>query len=353
MEDNIKNNITRRRVLAGIATAGTAGALGSAGTYALLSDTARTRATFTSGSLDLRVHYDTTYEGVETQTDSGVIDGAESVELFDRGDLKPGDSGRMKFCFDVTTNPAYLWVCGDLTAGNDSDLADAIETTLRYCGSDGTAIGGENRSLSSVFADLAGGVPLDYDGTDATPGEQTAYEPSSGSGITGPCLCIEWELPAEVGNEIQSDELSFDLTFHAVQARHNDGTDAPCGGDDGRDSDDGDGDDGGGPDRKAISFVAFGYTGEEPAIDLTITETKDGDEPLAISWSADPAVDAVVLKTGGGKHAIENFSGGTSGTATVGAGTSRTTGQEPNDPYPNGSAVKFEYDEGTGSFQRE
>lgn len=33
---------------------------------------------------------------------------------------------------------------------------------------------------------------------------------------------FSWELPFEVGNEIQSDEVQFDLSFHAQQCRHND-----------------------------------------------------------------------------------------------------------------------------------
>ncbi|MFW5911819.1 MAG: hypothetical protein ACOCQV_03675, partial [Halolamina sp.] len=32
---------------------------------------------------------------------------------------------------------------------------------------------------------------------------------------------FSWELPFEVGNEIQSDEVQFDLQFHAQQCRHN------------------------------------------------------------------------------------------------------------------------------------
>ncbi|WP_054583708.1 hypothetical protein [Halolamina pelagica] len=33
---------------------------------------------------------------------------------------------------------------------------------------------------------------------------------------------FSWEFPFEVGNEIQTDEVRFDLQFHAQQCRHND-----------------------------------------------------------------------------------------------------------------------------------
>ncbi len=37
------------------------------------------------------------------------------------------------------------------------------------------------------------------------------------------CVALEWELPLEVGNEVQGDTLAFDLGFYTEQARHNDG----------------------------------------------------------------------------------------------------------------------------------
>ena len=38
------------------------------------------------------------------------------------------------------------------------------------------------------------------------------------------CVALSWELPFDVGNEIQGDTLRFDLGFYTEQARHNDGT---------------------------------------------------------------------------------------------------------------------------------
>ncbi|WP_256686852.1 TasA family protein [Halococcus qingdaonensis] len=223
---------TRRRVLTAIATAGGIGALGGAGTYAVFSDTASTKATFTSGSLDLRVHYDRTYVGTEEQTDSGTIDGQESTELPGYSNLMAGDSGQLKFCFELAKNSAYLWTCGELTTS--SDLADAIEATVRYCDQDGTKgnpIGEQNRSLSSVFSALNDGVPLDYKGRDRDAGKQTAYEPSSSGETIGPCLCIDWKLPDDTDATVQNKEFGFNLRFHAMQARHHDGTNNPCTGD--------------------------------------------------------------------------------------------------------------------------
>jgi hypothetical protein len=35
------------------------------------------------------------------------------------------------------------------------------------------------------------------------------------------CVAFEWEVDTEVGNEIQTDSVSFDFDFAAVQCRHN------------------------------------------------------------------------------------------------------------------------------------
>ncbi|MBB6647625.1 vWA domain-containing protein [Halobellus ruber] len=41
-------------------------------------------------------------------------------------------------------------------------------------------------------------------------------------GATTQCIGFEWELPVEVGNEVQSDSVAFDFGFEVEQSRHND-----------------------------------------------------------------------------------------------------------------------------------
>ncbi|WP_053947076.1 vWA domain-containing protein [Halolamina sediminis] len=69
-------------------------------------------------------------------------------------------------------------------------------------------------SLADVMAELEEGIPLD--GNRAT--EQR--DPFNG-GVTQ-CLGFEWEVPADVGNEIQTDSVMFDIGLYAEQSRHND-----------------------------------------------------------------------------------------------------------------------------------
>ena len=68
-------------------------------------------------------------------------------------------------------------------------------------------------TMSEVFADLSEGILLD--GNRQEEGIQ-AYP-----GATTQCIGFEWELPYEVGNEVQSDSVAFDIGIDAEQSRHN------------------------------------------------------------------------------------------------------------------------------------
>jgi len=69
-------------------------------------------------------------------------------------------------------------------------------------------------SLAGAMAALSDGIALD--GNRSVEGRQP-YE----GGLTQ-CIGFEWCLPAEVGNEVQTDSVAFDLGFYAEQSRHND-----------------------------------------------------------------------------------------------------------------------------------
>ena len=260
-------DLTRRKLLIGAGAIGLASASAGLGTSALFSD----RESFennviAAGTLDLLVHYDSMYNGAPAENlapnPSGTVDGEPGL-FYTLDDVKPGDSGWFQFCFELNTNPAYLWVCTEQTAdaengqnepeleaeGEDTDglgeLDDEIVVDVYYAAEDGTPIpGGELASgvtLAGALAAFAGGIPLNADAVDAEPGDQTPYPPSSEPGVvTGPCVRFDWVLPVGTGNEVQSDSLAFAIDVHATQARNTDGTDNPCadeagntGGDDG------------------------------------------------------------------------------------------------------------------------
>jgi len=74
-------------------------------------------------------------------------------------------------------------------------------------------------SLRHVLGALNAGVALDGDrlaeGRQCYPNSTTQY------------LGFEWWVPTDVGNEIQTDSVAFDMSFYAEQCRHNDGENNP------------------------------------------------------------------------------------------------------------------------------
>lgn len=281
MTDDNHIDLTRRKVLGGIGAIGVASAGAGLGTSAYFNDEESfENNVLTAGELNLLVDYYSYWD--QGMAGSGAVQGTRDGSGTVSGeltDVKPGDSGLLAFCPRIVDNPAYLWVCGELTANDensvlepeagvdpnntsvdpgadidgDGELAQRIQVAASYCDLDGDI--GDNGgfepsdidsstevwtgTLAAFLTHIENGVPLDGQGAEPSgggffaPGSQSCYAGTAGddSTATNPCLCIEWSVPTDVGNEIQSDSLAFDLEFHAMQCRHNDGTTNPCAGD--------------------------------------------------------------------------------------------------------------------------
>jgi hypothetical protein len=72
-------------------------------------------------------------------------------------------------------------------------------------------------TMSEVFDQLADGVLLDGNR------QEEGVQPYPGA--TTQCIGFEWTLPTDVGNEVQSDSVTFDIGLAAEQSRHNDDPD--------------------------------------------------------------------------------------------------------------------------------
>jgi predicted ribosomally synthesized peptide with SipW-like signal peptide len=263
-------DLSRRKILAGLGAVGAAGAGAGLGTSAFFSDEESFDGNvITAGELDLAVGYYSYWDQGIAGSGSrmGTADG-ESVSG-ELTDVKPGDSGLLAFCPRIEDNPAYLWLCGELTANDENtvtepeaaadpnhdtpseeplagggELAEAVQVSLAYCRLDevedefGPGDVTESTevwsgSFAALLAGIENGVALDGDGATGedgsfpAPGDQACFDGSDGE-ADNPCLCLAWELPTDVGNEVQTDSMAFDLTFHAQQCRHNDGRENPC-----------------------------------------------------------------------------------------------------------------------------
>lgn len=267
MTGNGPIELSRRRVLGGLGAVGVASAGAALGTSAYFSDEESfDDNVLTAGSLDLLVDYysywDQGMAGMGSV--SGTADGeAVAAEL---GDVKPGDNGLIALCPRIDDNPAYLWLAGELTANDENgqsepeaevddsggdpgegngELAESIDLTVSYCDV-ADEVGDEfdpddadpiaeiwTGSLEEFLEASATGFALDgnanvpEEGDFPAPGDQACFDGTSAEESDNPCLCIDWEIPTDVGNEIQTDSVAFDLQLYAEQCRHNDGTDNP------------------------------------------------------------------------------------------------------------------------------
>jgi predicted ribosomally synthesized peptide with SipW-like signal peptide len=269
-----KLGLSRRKILGATAAVGVAGAGAGIGTSALFSDEESfTNNSITAGELDLIVdYYTSTDQGSFGSTSQrGEINGDGATEYtYDVVDLKPGDSGTLAFCPKIVDNPGWLWVGSDdgvtdyengqtepeedvdaTTGGNldngtndgagAGELSDEIEVTVSYaesisydsaadeitCNNTRELNNPDGYTLADLAKDLESGFALD--GDQPTGDDEIDAYPSSSDGDDqqGPCLCIEWELPAEVGNEVQSDALELGFRFEAEQERNNTDPDNP------------------------------------------------------------------------------------------------------------------------------
>ncbi|WP_235027974.1 SipW-dependent-type signal peptide-containing protein [Halorubrum sp. JWXQ-INN 858] len=266
------SRLSRRKLLGGIGAIGVASAGAGLGTTAFFSDEASFEGNeLEAGRLELSVNYEfaadqgirneqNPYWGQNGGGESGVVSSTPddpATVSYRLDDVKPGDTGWLRFAFVLDDNPAYLWACGNLTGNAQNgvtdpervallesgltegeidasktdpwggQLADALVADLVYRDAlSGAPIGDPiaSGSLREVLAALTNGIPLDQDG-DPEAGLARACYPD-GSSVTA--LGIVWSLPPTVGNEVQTDSVGFDLSFHAEQCRHNDGETNPC-----------------------------------------------------------------------------------------------------------------------------
>jgi predicted ribosomally synthesized peptide with SipW-like signal peptide len=260
MSDKNTLGLSRRRVLGGLGAIGVASAGAGLGTSAYFSDTESFVGNILeAGSLDLAVQADVYEYQAEAngggQSFGGVVDGDDDIQQ-ELDDVKPGDYSWGRFCFSIDDNPAYIWAGGELTSnaengltepeadvdntgGNpgegNGELVDAIEGCLFYATPNNYDPSAQGRpsetgapgdvilegTLREILTVLQTGVALDGssdEGRQPFPGdEQQSFDGDER------CLGFWWELPTTVGNEVQTDSLVFDLSFEAVQSRHNDG----------------------------------------------------------------------------------------------------------------------------------
>lgn len=194
-----KPELTRRRVLGGITTIGVASAAAGAGTMAYFSDTEdSTDNTVSAGTLDLKVG-----------------GGDSPVTTVNVGDIMPGDSGS-----------------GSTTLKNEGTLDGSVDLNFSSA-SNSEGANPESEGDTSTPGDLGdelevevsvGGTLVRGDFTDSPPptfnqvfdGTNDDSNVALAAGGTKD-LTIDWQLPSSVGNDVQGDSVSGDITIELNQ----------------------------------------------------------------------------------------------------------------------------------------
>jgi Ca-activated chloride channel family protein len=108
---------------------------------------------------------------------------------------------------DIASSPDDAFVAPNAA---DLDTVYAEIAQLVLAGEQKIAEG----TMSEVFDQLSEGVLLDGNR------QEEGVQPYPGA--TTQCIGFEWTLPTDVGNEVQSDSVNFDVGLAAEQSRHND-----------------------------------------------------------------------------------------------------------------------------------
>ncbi|MBN2094276.1 MAG: hypothetical protein JW740_02850 [Candidatus Zambryskibacteria bacterium] len=225
-----------KKILGSVGVLALVGALVLGATGAFFSDTeTSTGNTFTAGAIDLKIDSECSYNdgnpGTCGEWSLKDLD-PTSDKFFDFSDIKPGDFGENTISLHVYDNDAYL--CAEVSSlesldngqtepealvdndGLEGELDDEMVWTIWR--DDG--VGDDYEACNNILNDgeviLAEGAP--------TEGVLTLYDSSTGAlpGDTTTCLGVSWSLPAESENITQTDILTADISFTAVQSRNND-----------------------------------------------------------------------------------------------------------------------------------
>lgn len=267
-----------KKILISLATLGVVGAIVTGGTTAIFSDEeTSTGNTFTAGAIDLTIDNESYYNGVLNASttwlepadldDGNGPSGNGAYLFFSFDDLKPGDWGEDTISIHVDNNDS--WLCADVTLTSNDDnginepeaedgdvtdgagqgeLADGV--TFIWWADDGDNVleSDENVLNTGTLGQLGVGntatVPLAdsttniWEGSGPLQGDSVRYVGKAwcfgdmtlapvtqdGSGTTtDPTVDPGFTCNgAPVDNVTQSDSMTADIGFRAVQSRNND-----------------------------------------------------------------------------------------------------------------------------------
>lgn len=241
-----------KRILTSVLTIAAVVAVGYLATSAFFSDTETSVGNlFQAGAIDLKIDYDGYYNKVvDGQPNAGsweLTDLNQEHRFFDFDDIKPGDYGEGTISLLVYNNDA--WACATITPTSNDDVS-STEPELEA--------GDVENDVNNLWdGELAQNMQFkiwaDVCNVEATPGDNIYQEGcdillTQGTGPLSPVtwpladstanvftgvagqpiigsqdyfIGVEWTLPSSVGNIVQTDKYTADISFYAEQSRNN------------------------------------------------------------------------------------------------------------------------------------
>ncbi|WP_338741347.1 vWA domain-containing protein [Haloplanus salilacus] len=131
----------------------------------------------------------------------------------------------------TSPNEAFDATVANGNGGNLEGIAQTIGNRISTLASTGNAekivFRGTLEELETAFGTTEHGIPLDADGDPSFDefADDAETDPRRDCFLAGATYCFgfSWWLPLDVGNEVQSDSVTFDLGFYTEQCRNNDG----------------------------------------------------------------------------------------------------------------------------------
>ena len=236
-----------RRILLGLLTVGSVVGITVYATNAFFSDVETSNDNiFTAGNIDLGIDNHSYYNGVPNPGTTWRVDydisDDPARQFFNFTDVKPGDWGEDTISLHVKDNDS--WLCADvkLTSDDENDLVDPEaddgdvtegDETLLPSGTLGTLA--VDQTATVALADSATNIWTGLTGDPLTPDNvrfvakawcfgnttMTPYLQDGGNRQSGPddrpVVCDG----SQENNVTQSDSLTADVSFRAVQSRNN------------------------------------------------------------------------------------------------------------------------------------
>ncbi len=163
--------------------------LAGAGSLAYFSDSETSEGNvFRAGTLELSIEmtgYEVNWDGHEPVDDPFSLD-----------DVKPGDNGCFTYTLTLEGNPAYICAEIEATADSDDNIRDSLEFKIWWYDQeiDWFTWEEDNQVIGKSLGQM---------------------DPDENREVT---IC--WRIPADVGNEIQGQNLDIVIRFKAEQVRH-------------------------------------------------------------------------------------------------------------------------------------